>query len=168
MQEHQCRKMFRQIVSAIAYMHSKDYAHRDLKLDNILMDGPEGAVKLIDFGFSDKVEDDQKLSIFCGTPHYMDPDIVRKLPYDGKAADVWACGVILYIVMIGKLPFFGDFEADLFRKIISGKYNIPRDVVIHKSARNLFKKIFQPEVSKRITAEQILQDEWVNMSDTAV
>ena len=72
----------------------------------------------------------------------MDPDIVKKIPYDGKAADVWACGVILFIIMMGKLPFFGDFEADLFRKIISGKYQIPRDVEIHKSAKGLFQKIF--------------------------
>jgi len=101
----------------MAYMHSKCYAHRDLKLDNILMDPGTKKIKIIDFGFSQRVRPDEKLSIFCGTPHYMDPDIVRKAPYNPFAADVWACGVILYIIYVGKLPFFGEFEADLFRKI---------------------------------------------------
>jgi len=91
-----------------------------LKLDNILLNGPTSIIKLIDFGFSIKTEKDgkeEKLKIFCGTPHYMDPDLVRKQPYSGQAADVWAAGVILYIILVGKLPFFGEFEADLFRKI---------------------------------------------------
>lgn len=98
-------------------MHAKGYAHRDLKLDNILWDAERKIVKIIDFGFSLETTEDIKLDVYCGTPHYMDPDIVRKVPYSSFAADVWACGVILYIIYVGKLPFFGEFEADLFRKI---------------------------------------------------
>ena|ERR1712051_158988 len=103
-------------------MHSKGYCHRDLKMDNILMDTTTKSIKIIDFGFSLLIRPEEKLSSYCGTPHYMDPDIVRKLPYNGFAADVWACGIILYIIYVGKLPYFGEFEADLFRKIQSGKY----------------------------------------------
>lgn len=115
--EATCKQIFRQLVQGVSYLHSKGYAHRDLKLDNILMDTATKTVKIIDFGFSLRAPHDSKLNIFCGTPHYMDPDIVRKQPYNGPAADVWACGVILYIIYVGKLPFFGEFEADLFRKI---------------------------------------------------
>lgn len=115
--EDTCKHIFQQLVRSMAYMHSKGYAHRDLKLDNILMDWNSKNIKIIDFGFSLKCKQDEKLSVFCGTPHYMDPDIVRKQAYNGPAADVWACGVILYIIFVGKLPFFGEFEADLFRKI---------------------------------------------------
>jgi len=120
-------------------MHEKGYAHRDLKLDNILMDVETKKVKIIDFGFSLKTGKNDRLSIWCGTPHYMDPDLVRKLPYNGLAADVWACGVILYIILVGKLPFFGEFEADLFRKIQSGKFTaVPAEIGDHK-VRSLFK-----------------------------
>jgi len=67
--------------------------------------------------------------VHCGTPHYMCPDIVKRVPYNGFAADIWATGVILYIILVGKLPFFGEFEADLFRKIQSGKYvQIPTEI----------------------------------------
>ena len=110
-------------------MHERGYAHRDLKLDNILMDPESKNLKLIDFGFSLKVKEDTKLNIHCGTPHYMDPDIAKKAPYNGHAADIWAAGVILYIILVGKLPFSGEFEADLYRKIQSGKFaTIPKEV----------------------------------------
>jgi len=148
----------------VAYLHSKGYAHRDLKLDNILMDFATKNIKIIDFGFSQKVRDDEKLSIYCGTPHYMDPDIVRKQPHNAKAADVWACGVILYIIYVGKLPFFGEFEADLFRKIQSGKFKeIPSELGDDK-VRNLFRKIFDANPNTRITAEQLAEHSWI--SDT--
>ena len=136
-------------------MHSKGYAHRDLKLDNILMDVATKNIKIIDFGFSQHVRPDEKLNVFCGTPHYMDPDIVRKSPYNGFAADVWACGVILYIIYVGKLPFFGEFEADLFRKIQNGKFTaVPADVGDDK-VRSLFRRIFDVNPNTRITAQQV-------------
>lgn len=133
MPEDTAKDVFKQIVSGLGYIHKRGYAHRDLKLDNILYNGPTNVVKLIDFGFSVKTQDedgkDNKLKIFCGTPHYMDPDIVKKAPYSGQAADVWGAGVILYILLVGKLPFFGEFEADLFRKIQSGKFRpIPAEI----------------------------------------
>jgi serine/threonine protein kinase len=97
-------------------LHENNIAHRDLKLDNILID-ENNRIKLIDFGFSVFANSEHKLQLFCGTPHYMDPDIVKKKDYNGQAADVWALGVILFIILTGKLPFFGEFEGDLFRKI---------------------------------------------------
>jgi serine/threonine protein kinase len=103
-------------------MHSQGVVHRDLKLDNILYDHNTKKIKIIDFGFAMAVKPEQKLDSYCGTPHYMCPEIVKKTPYNGFAADVWAAGVILYIIYVGKLPFFGEFEADLYRKIQWGKY----------------------------------------------
>ena len=137
-------------------MHSKGYAHRDLKLDNILMDVDTKQIKIIDFGFSLRASAEDKLTIYCGTPHYMDPDLARKMPYNGQAADVWACGIILYIILVGKLPFFAEFEQDLFRKIQSGKFvSVPSEIGDSK-VRHLFKQIFEVDQSKRITAERLL------------
>ena len=135
-------------------MHQKGYVHRDLKLDNILVDSSK-TVKIIDFGFSLKAALHEKLTIFCGTPHYMDPDLVRKVPYSGQAADVWACGIILYIIVVGKLPFFAEFEADLFRKIQSGKYPALPSEVGDKKVKNLLTRIFTVDPRQRITAEQV-------------
>lgn len=110
-------------------MHLKGKAHRDLKLENILYDGETRQIKIIDFGFSLETKKEQKLDTYCGTPHYMDPDIVKKVPYSAFAADIWAAGVILYIIYVGSLPFFGEFEADLYRRIQSGKFKqLPPDL----------------------------------------
>lgn len=115
--EETCKVVFRQLALGIGYMHSRNKAHRDLKLDNILYDSEIQKIKIIDFGFSLQCRKDQLQSTTCGTPHYMDPDLSRKAPYSPFAADVWALGVILYIIYVGKLPFFAEFEGDLFRKI---------------------------------------------------
>jgi serine/threonine protein kinase len=132
------------VVEAVAYLHSQNVVHRDLKLDNILVD-EQKRVKLIDFGFAVNCSKDQKLSLFCGTPHYMDPDIARKQDYGGHAADVWALGVLLFILLTGKLPFFGEFEGDLFRKIQKAKFDFPKEV--SPQSKNLIRKIFQVDSS---------------------
>jgi len=151
--ESLCKFIFRQLIKGMAYMHSKGYAHRDLKLDNILMDPSTKQIKIIDFGFSLKASKDDRLNVYCGTPHYMDPDLVRKVPYNGPAADVWACGIILYIILVGKLPFFGEFEADLFRKIQSGKFTAIPAETGSQSVRHMFKQIFEVDAARRVTAE---------------
>lgn len=117
MTEDLCKVIFRQLMLAIGYLHSRGKVHRDLKLDNILFDAETQQIKIIDFGFSLASKKENRLESYCGTPHYMDPDIVKKVPYNAFAADIWAAGVILYIIYVGKLPFFGEFEADLYRKI---------------------------------------------------
>jgi serine/threonine protein kinase len=129
MSEELCKIIFKQLILAINYMHLKGKAHRDLKLDNILYDAETRQIKIIDFGFSLETKKEQKLDTYCGTPHYMDPDIVKKVPYSAFAADIWAAGVILYIIYVGSLPFFGEFEADLYRRIQSGKFKrLPSDL----------------------------------------
>jgi serine/threonine protein kinase len=106
------------------------------------MDAASKKVMIIDFGFSLQANEETKLTSYCGTPHYMDPDLVKKQPYSGPAADIWAAGVILFIILVGKLPFFGEFEADLYRKIQSGKHTpIPREIT-NDSLKHLFSNIF--------------------------
>ena len=124
--EARCRHIFHQLLKAMAYMHENNVCHRDLKLDNILIDGNDH-IKLIDFGFATKCERSERLTFFCGTPHYMDPDLARKKGYYGHAADVWACGVILFTLLSGKMPFFAECEEDLFRRIKNVKYQWPRN-----------------------------------------
>lgn len=158
-----CKVIFRQLLKGIGYMHSRGKAHRDLKLDNILFDAETRVIKIIDFGFSLETKKDQKLDVYLGTPHYMDPDIVKKVPYSAFAADIWACGVILYIIFVGKLPFFGEFEADLYRKIQSGKYTaIPSDLG-SPQIRSLFQEIFQTDSKKRTTADKVSQTSFTNL-----
>ena len=91
----------------------------------------------------------------------MDPDIVRKVPYSAFAADIWALGVILYIIYVGKLPFFGEFEADLYRKIQNGKFKEIPSELGGSSIRNLFQNIFQIDSKKRITAEKVRNIKYV-------
>lgn len=101
--DEQLTKMyFRQILEGVAYFHSKGVCHRDIKPENILIDD-DGKVKIIDFGFSANTSN--KLTTFCGTPPFMSPQITKKISYDGGAADVWALGVLLYLLVTGNLPF---------------------------------------------------------------
>ena len=137
-------------------MHGLGLVHRDLKLENILIDeaAKENQVKLIDFGFATNCQTGHKLSMFCGTPCYMDPDLVKKRKYSGQGVDVWALGVILFLLITGGVPFWGDTEQELFRRISAGKFSLPGKGKYHsKKVKALLDKIFQPNVNKRITAE---------------
>ena len=110
-----------QILSGLAYMHSRNISHRDMKPENVIYNPRTGVVKIIDFGFA--CISKEKLRVFCGTPSYMSPEIVARQAYSGPAADIWACGVILYVLLNGTVPFKAKTEKDLFRKIQRGVYS---------------------------------------------
>jgi MAP/microtubule affinity-regulating kinase len=105
--ESEARHIFRQIVSAIEYCHIKNVVHRDVKLENILLDD-NNRVKLIDFGFSIVCTSRDRLNVFCGTPSYMAPEIVNKIEYVGAPVDVWSLGIVLFALLCGKFPFRGN------------------------------------------------------------
>ena len=113
--ETQAKPIIKSISEALKYLHSKNVVHRDIKMENILI-GEASDVKLIDFGFSIAIDTNQKLSIFCGTPSYMAPEIVNREPYS-FGADIWALGVLIYRIIKGEFPFKGCDDKQLFRKI---------------------------------------------------
>lgn len=141
--EIEAKLIFRQLVKGIEYCHQKNILHRDIKLDNILIEDSNKSIKIIDFGFS--ICSATKLKISCGTLAYMAPEIISKIEYSGKKADVWALGVVLYALVCGRFPFRGLNDSDLCKKIISCSYPIPANV--SSRCANLLKRIlkFCPE-----------------------
>lgn len=117
--EDQAKYYFKQIMEAVRFMHGHLICHRDLKLENILV-SDRNRVKIIDFGFSIRTQEDVPLKIFCGTSSYMSPEIVRKAQYNGFKSDVWALGVVLYVMLTGKFPFKAKTEKELFARIQTG------------------------------------------------
>lgn len=117
MDERRARSCFRQIVEGVAHCHSRGVCHRDLKPQNLLLSSSSQTVKISDFGFSALLEDGKKLHEACGTPNYIAPEVTLDEGYDGRAADVWSCGVILFVMLAGELPFQDPQKAVLFRKV---------------------------------------------------
>lgn len=117
MAEIEAKYVWQQVVFAINYLHSMQVTHRDIKLENILLDETRTRVKLIDFGFSTWFPHEKKVKIFCGTPSYMAPEIVSKIEYSGPPADVWALGVLLYALLCGRFPFKGQSDKELYTNI---------------------------------------------------
>lgn len=111
----------------MSYCHSHDIAHRDIKLENIHIINKK-TIKLIDFGFSISLKHKGRLNLFCGTPSYMPPEIVSKVSYYGKPADIWALGILLFKMLTGYFPFKGRNDRELFRKIKQGKFSLPKNI----------------------------------------
>lgn len=148
--------IFRQIVSALLYCHRLLICHRDLKPENILLDREKLTVKLIDFGMAALQPQGRLLSTPCGSPHYAAPEVVSSRPYDGPQADVWSCGVILYVMLTGTTPFNYDHNNDiraLFRDITAARYIMPRD--LSYEAQDLLGRIFIPNPAQRLTMDEV-------------
>lgn len=129
MEEYEAKKIFTQLISALSYLHAKCIAHRDIKLENVMLDA-KGNVKLIDFGFSTQIPNTQKIKLFCGTPSYMAPEIVKKIEFCGPPADIYAAGVLLFAFFCGCFPFRGIDDKDLYKKIANSDLVIPDHVPI--------------------------------------
>ena len=118
-------------------------------MENILLDETKTVAKLIDFGFSTCLPHERKVKIFCGTPSYMAPEIVSKLEYSGPPADIWALGILLYVILCGKFPFKGINDVDLFKKIKKGNIDFPD--FINEDIKRLILKILKYNSNERPT-----------------
>ncbi|XP_067409461.1 maternal embryonic leucine zipper kinase isoform X2 [Emydura macquarii macquarii] len=158
--EEEARIFFRQIVSAIAYVHSQGYAHRDLKPENLLIDA-EHNLKLIDFGLCAKPKGglDYQLNTCCGSPAYAAPELIQGKAYIGSEADIWSMGVLLYALLCGFLPFDDENVMALYRKIMRGKYEVPKWLSVTSTL--LLHQMLQVDPKKRITVKHLLNHPWL-------
>ncbi|XP_053226380.1 maternal embryonic leucine zipper kinase isoform X3 [Podarcis raffonei] len=158
--EDEARIFFRQIVAAIAYVHSQGYAHRDLKPENLLIDA-EHNLKLIDFGLCAKPLGglDYHLSTCCGSPAYAAPELIQGKAYIGSEADIWSMGVLLFALLCGFLPFDDDNVMVLYKKIVRGKYETPK--WLSPASELLLHQMLQVDPKKRIMVKHLLSHPWL-------
>ncbi|CAF4859702.1 unnamed protein product [Rotaria sp. Silwood1] len=159
--EEQARHFFRQIVSAVAYMHKKGYCHRDLKPENLLLDRREN-LKLIDFGLCAQPKGGINLAYLgtaCGSPAYAAPEIIAGTNYRGDVADVWSLGVLLYALLCGSLPFDDENIAAMYAKIQNGVYHIP--LWLSQESITLLRLMLQVDPTKRIRIDDLLRHRWL-------
>lgn len=157
MAEDKARKFFQQIVCAVEYCHRHKIVHRDLKPENLLLD-EQLNVKIADFGLSNIMTDGNFLKTSCGSPNYAAPEVISGKLYAGPEVDVWSCGVILYVLLVGRLPFDDEYIPALFKKIAQGNYQVPN--YLSSGAVRLIRKMLQVNPVNRITVEEIRQDPW--------
>nr|ACJ48972.2 cold-induced CIPK [Lepidium latifolium]AUQ44337.1 CIPK [Lepidium latifolium] len=160
LKEEVARKYFQQLVHAVDYCHSRGVCHRDLKPENLLVD-EEGNLKVSDFGLSalaDSRRQDGLLHTTCGTPAYVAPEVISRKGYDGFKADVWSCGVILFVLLAGYLPFRDSNLMELYKKIGKAEVKFPSGFA--PGARRLLKRILDPNPNTRISTEEIMQSSW--------
>ncbi|XP_031655610.1 calcium/calmodulin-dependent protein kinase type II subunit delta isoform X6 [Oncorhynchus kisutch] len=159
-----------QILESVQHIHQHDIVHRDLKPENLLLASKMkgAAVKLADFGLAIEVQGDQQAWFgFAGTPGYLSPEVLRKDAY-GKPVDIWACGVILYILLVGYPPFWDEDQHKLYQQIKAGAYDFPSPEwdTVTPEAKNLINQMLTINPSKRITADQALKHPWICQRST--
>ncbi|KAL4884178.1 putative carbon catabolite derepressing protein kinase Snf1 [Aspergillus karnatakaensis] len=153
----EARKFFQQIICAVEYCHRHKIVHRDLKPENLLIDRDKN-VKIADFGLSNIMTDGNFLKTSCGSPNYAAPEVISGKLYAGPEVDVWSCGVILYVLLVGRLPFDDDYIPALFKKIAAGNFHMP--TYISTGAARLIRSMLQVHPVHRITIEDIRKDPW--------
>ncbi|CAN8328539.1 unnamed protein product [Cochlearia groenlandica] len=163
--EDEARYYFKQLISGVSYCHSMQICHRDLKLENTLLDGSQSSqLKICDFGYSKSSVLHSQPKSTVGTPAYVAPEVLSRKEYNGKIADVWSCGVTLYVMLVGAYPFEDPQDPKNIRKtiqrILSVHYTIPDYVRISPECNHLLSRIFVADPDKRITIPEIEKQAW--------
>ncbi|GAV55504.1 hypothetical protein ZYGR_0AV01350 [Zygosaccharomyces rouxii] len=164
--EREAVHYFRQIVQGVSYCHSFNICHRDLKPENLLLDKKNKSIKIADFGMAALEVSNKLLQTSCGSPHYASPEIVMGRPYHGGPSDVWSCGIILFALLTGHLPFNDDNIKKLLLKVQSGKFHMPQNLSVE--AKDLISKILVVNPFKRIATEEILNHPLLTKYDKLV
>ncbi|XP_052724598.1 CBL-interacting serine/threonine-protein kinase 9 isoform X3 [Vigna angularis] len=158
LKEDEARSYFHQLINAVDYCHSRGVYHRDLKPENLLLDS-NGVLKISDFGLSTYAQkEDELLRTACGTPNYVAPEVLNDRGYVGSTSDIWSCGVILFVLMAGYLPFDEPSQMALYKKICRAQFTCPS--WFSSEAKKLLKRILDPNPLTRIKIPEILEDEW--------
>jgi 5'-AMP-activated protein kinase catalytic alpha subunit len=157
-EEDQARRFFLQLIDAVEYIHSHNIVHRDLKPENLLLDRHKN-VKICDFGLSNVYSERRALETPCGSPCYAAPEMVAGDRYDGLSVDLWSCGVVLFAMICGYLPFEDPDHTVLYKKIIKAEYVIPG--FISDDAKNLIRSILNVNPDTRYNVQQIKEHPWL-------
>ncbi|KAM0939628.1 putative protein kinase CAMK-CAMKL-CHK1 family [Dioscorea sansibarensis] len=160
LKEDAARKYFQQLIGAVDFCHSRGVYHRDLKPENLLLD-EHGSLKISDFGLSalwESRRNDGLLHTMCGTPAYVAPEVINKKGYDGSKADIWSCGVILFVLLAGFLPFHDSNLMEMYRKITKGEFKCPQ--WFSTDVRRLLSRLLDPNPSTRITMTKLMENPW--------
>ncbi|KAG7662536.1 SNF1, partial [[Candida] subhashii] len=157
MAEDEARRFFQQIIAAVEYCHRHKIVHRDLKPENLLLDDQLN-VKIADFGLSNIMTDGNFLKTSCGSPNYAAPEVISGKLYAGPEVDVWSAGVILYVMLCGRLPFDDEFIPTLFKKISNGVYTLPN--YLSPGSKHLLTRMLVVNPLNRITIHELMEDEW--------
>ncbi|XP_058092323.1 CBL-interacting protein kinase 5-like [Magnolia sinica] len=160
LKEDAARKYFQQLIGAIDFCHSRGVYHRDLKPENLLLD-MNGSLKVTDFGLSALAKTERRdglLHTICGTPAYVAPEVINDNGYDGAKADIWSCGVVLFVLMAGYLPFNDPSLIEMYKKISRGEFKCP--YWFPSEVCKLLSKVLDPNPSTRITISNIMENPW--------
>lgn len=160
LKEDLAHKYFKQILSAICFLHKRKIVHRDLKTENILMTNNYETVKLADFGFANYFDKNKLLSTWCGSPPYAAPELFKRIDYVGPEIDFWSLGIILYVLVCGSLPFDGLNISQLQARILSGKFRIP--FFMSTECEGLIRGLLRIDPIKRYNSTQTLKHRWTN------
>ncbi|KAK9088780.1 hypothetical protein Scep_027862 [Stephania cephalantha] len=160
LKEEVARKYFQQLISAVGFCHARGVFHRDLKPENLLLD-ENGDLKVSDFGLSavsDQIKQDGLFHTFCGTPAYVAPEVLARKGYDAAKVDIWACGVILFVLMAGYLPFHDQNIMAMYKKIYKGEFRCPR--WFSPDLTRLLSRLLDTNPETRITIPEIMENRW--------